>query len=556
MAVAASRIFEHLEQLEHGALSITRHDVACNAFTQLRRSMYALVIGLRDEEAGDTEHSDRLRQSLSEWLTVPLPFADLSAPGLDELGMSASVGIQWGDEMRRHYDAARQSLAILRSRQSPLRVQLGRVMHRASIGGLRSRIYCHRSAAAYFFSCAAEAGCSLDAGSFLHSLRDYRNAAPFDLLIKVGPLRSRGWGSLPGACLNAPRYHQLVQVVWTGISDEPGFGDDPVVSLWGGSYSSGQGAGARAAPSVANSDRDHFEGAIPPSPRTVVVHADPSASDTEHPRDDEPAPDELQTFARLGQIHHPRRAVLLCLGDELGVLYPPHSEVLLLTPGLAPADSVSRCTLAEVDPRGRYLIRADIGDVHLGGQLTGHGWFSTRWKAELKRQLEWHPEGLVRRLFAAGIRLKNLRSCVEHWIQPASTVIHAPQQRRHFELLIEVLEMEMLAPQPRDQRRATRSWWRSAWQEVAESRGQAIQFGMQEQEIIGGEVDRIVLSMLPEIRDRIAAGDPFRIGIPAGHSLEGSISFLPIREVEEGFCVPDSSLKTMIRVSRAEEWRA
>ena len=141
-------------------------------------------------------------------------------------------------------------------------------------------------------------------------------------------------------------------------------------------------------------------------------------------------------------------------------------------------------------------------------------------------------------------------------MQPASTVIHAPQQRRHFELLIDVLEMDAHAPQPEGERRTAGPWWRAAWREIAASRGLAIQFGVHEQEIIGEEVDRIVLMILPEVQEQVERGEPFRVAIPPGHSLEGSISFLPIREVEEGFRVPDSALKSMIHVSEAEKWRA
>ena len=554
MTVAASRVFEHIAQ--NRILRVTRHEVASAPFTRLRRAMYALILGLRDEESGDIDISDRLRQSLSEWLTVPVPFESLRALALDQLGDSALVELRWGEELRRSLDSARQSLRAVQRMESPLRAQLSRVIREANSGLCSWRIYCHRSAMEHFVSCAAGVDCTLGPDRFIHSLRDYRSSEPFDVLIKVGPLRTRGWGAIAGAFVNAPRYRHLVQVVWTGMGDEPGFGDDTLVTLLAGPSAARESAGDRNGTGL-EAGTGASEGESPSTwSRSVIVHEDQSCTeDAPPPAIGETPPDELQTFARMRRIQAPRRALLLHVGDGLGLFYPPHADVLLLQPEMQSPDAAVRCSLADVDPRGRFLVRADIGEVNLGAHLTEHGWYSTRWKAELRRQFEWHPEGLLRRLRAAGIRLRRLRGCVEHWMQPASTVIHAPQQQRHFELLIEVLEMDTHAPQQGSERRRNSPWWRAAWQEIAVSRGQAIQFGMQEQEIISEEVDRIVLEILPEIHVQAERGEPFRVAIPPGKALEGSISFLPVREVEEGFRVPESALKSMVAISEAEEWR-
>jgi len=206
---------------------------------------------------------------------------------------------------------------------------------------------------------------------------------------------------------------------------------------------------------------------------------------------------------------------------------------------------------------GRFLIRADIGDVNMGAHASDQGWYSTRWKAELNRRLEYHAEGLLRELRAAGLTLQNLGERVDYWRQVATNVIRAPQQRRHFTMLIDVLDMESRTPRTDGVRKpGAGSWSLRAWEEVRASRGLAIQFGMQEQEIIGDEVDRVILSILAELEPQVIEGEPFRVAIPSDHSLEGSISFFPIRAVETGFCVPDSVLKTLLRVSEVEEWRA
>jgi hypothetical protein len=520
--------------------------------------MYELAVGLSDGDDGDPELSDRLRRSLSEWLTVPVPFMGLNTTALDELGNPGFVEVRWGERMRSSLDAAKQSLAVLKALESPLRAQLCRVLRDTSGRSIRWRIYCHRSAAEHFESCALEAGYSISPDVFIHSLRDYRDAEPFDVLIKVGPLRTRGWGSIPSACANAPRYHELVQVVWTGMSDEAGFGEDPIVTPWVGTIASKENSGGQEGSRAGDIMNTHGRAASLAWSRSIIIHEDSSDTGQLEPftLPDESSRDELQAFAQMGRVHTPRRALLLHIGNNLGLLYPPHAEVLFLIPGAQGAEAVSKAILSEIDPRGRYLIRADIGDVNLGNHLTDRGWYSTRWKAELKQQFEWHEEGLLRKLRAAGIKLRNLGACVELWIQPASTVIHAPQQRRHFQILVDVLDMETRAPRPSADSRAAGPWWRAAWQEIAASRGLAIQYGMQEQEIIDEELDRIVLTILPAIQELATKGEPFRIAIPPGHSLEGSISFLPIHEVEQGFRVPNSLLKSVVKLSEAEEWRA
>jgi hypothetical protein len=107
-----------------------------------------------------------------------------------------------------------------------------------------------------------------------------------------------------------------------------------------------------------------------------------------------------------------------------------------------------------------------------------------------------------------------------------------------------------------DRPRTVGSWSSIAWDEVRRSRGLAIQFGMQEQEIIGEEVEDFVLSMLTELELQLNSGEPFREAIPSGNSLDGSISFFPILSVETNFLVPDTLLGSLLGMSEVEEWRA
>lgn len=542
--VPASEVFDLLAQC--GEHRFAKYEVTCAPFHRLRAAMFRLVLGLTDDEAGDPDLAAQLRRALSEWLTVPIPFAGMQASGLAELGGSELVSLRWGADINKHADAAREALEQLRTMESPLRTALADAIVDAVIYEKDWRVYCHRAAAPHFLSLAEQVGCGASDVHFLHSLRDYRNARPFDLLIRVGPFRARGWGAAPGALVHSPRFRELQQYVWVGSANEAGFGDDPLLAAWSDAEPPATAdepgplpARAAVVPVRWQSSRTQHGGSPP-------IHATPA----------DPPEDELDVFSRLHREPSTRRAVLLHVDDGFGILYPLRAEVLLLDPAVPGAGAVSRHVLGDVDPTGRFLLWPELGEINLGAHVTGDGSFSVRWKAELRRRAGHHRAGLIRNLQAAGITLRNLDACVDHWVQPPSSVIHSPQQRRHFRILIDVLEMEAREEPPAGIKPTAGWWWRAAWREIAASRGVAIQVGMQEQEIIGEELDRILFSILPDVRGRALDGGTFRITIPTGHSLTGSISFLPVRATEEGFCAPESCLKILSSTSAAEEWRA
>jgi hypothetical protein len=508
--------------------------------------MFRLVKELEDDETGDPDIASQLRLALSEWLTVPVPFSSLDAPVLADLGSSTLAGLRWGADVKRYADAARDALRDIHRIESPLRVAVADAIVDAELHERDWRIYCHRAAAEHFLAVAGSVGCDASRVRFIHSLSEYRKAAPFDLLVKVGPFRSRGWGAAPRALIHSPRYRELRQLVWTGSCDEAGFGEDPLLSVW-----------ADGDDIALASDSTNTAGAKNPIPvswapvTTSVGEIGAHLSGGSHP-----LPDELHEFAQLSRTSISRRAVLLHLARDMGVLYPAHSKILLLAPGRPHTSAVHRHELADIDPAGCFLIWPDIDDVSVGAHVSDNGSFSLRWKEELRRQEAFHRAGLLRKLRAAGITLQDLDKCLDHWMQPPTSVIHAPQQRRHFRILIEVLEMESRETPTRGARSSPGWWWHAAWREVARSRGTAIQFGMQEQELIDGELERVLLSILPEMCNLANDEEAFEIQIPAGPSLSGTVACFRVVAKEEGFFAPDSCLKILQPIASVEEWRA
>ena len=220
MPVAASRVMDFLEK--HEFCVVERNEIASAAFGILRRSLRRISLILRESEDQDSlEISGRVKALLSECLTVPVPFdRSISDAMTYLLGDSAVVRVRWGSDISILYDSALHAAEDLASIGNPVREKLHAVIRELKVQERKFKIYCHRVARTHFESIfdAQPELLNLE-NAFLHSVRDYREAMPFDVLIKVGPLRTRGWGSAPDALVTAPRFKTLVQIVWAGCSE-------------------------------------------------------------------------------------------------------------------------------------------------------------------------------------------------------------------------------------------------------------------------------------------------------------------------------------------------
>lgn len=527
MSVTATQIFAFLDA--HPRCSMIRHEVWSSDFAQLRRDLQKIAFGFLDsEDAGGLDLARRLRAVISGWLTMPVQFNSAVIEAITILGAAEGFERQWGRDLRLAYESAQAAAGRLTLAESPTRCELGTVLRQLKAGHTSFRIYCHRRAAEHFESLTLEAAeRELCAADFLHSGEDFRMAAPFDVLVKFGPLRSRGWGSLPDAVLSAPRFQELVQVVWSGCGDEPDFGYDPA------SGSDGVPAD-RAHPSWDRSSRLVTNGEHAPEP-------------------DQVPPDELKLFATFraggGEL---RKSILIQLDDDYGMLLGRHARVLSLDPEAASEGVEHRAACLSLVQR-RYLIRPVVADPDLGETNVGDGRYSRIWKEALRGRFELDPDGLCRNLRNAGISLLGLSNCIQHWCRPASTVIHAPQQRRHFEILIN--ELGMNADADGGGARPGATFWKAAWREIAHSRGEAIQSGMTEHEVIEEQVIGMLSSLKAEVRQGLKAGRSFDIAIPPGHALEGTIRFLRIVALDEGYEAPDHILGTIFELKELEQWR-
>lgn len=539
MSATASHIFDFLER--HQSFFTERHEVSTAAFDTLRRNVRAIVVSLRESEDHEgCETADYLRSSLSEWLTVPVLFDGAILAALQAFGPPDRVEARWGPKIWLAFDSALRAAQDLQFTESPVRTKLQVVIRELRAAGRTFKIYCHRTARPSFESLfVPPADAPLEAAAFLHSIRNYRETDTFDTLVKVGPLRSWGWGSAPDAIKTAPRFGTLVQIVWAGCADEPGFGYDPVappadaLSHTAAPIAHDGALGNRISWTPHVTRFGDFAGA-------AIGYA--------------PEEDEFQIFGKLIQPGQKRRATLVQLDGEHGILYPPHSQVLSFDPAPDARNPVGRRLPGETLREGMFVIRPMIGDVDLGGQQAEHGYFSHIWKDRLSEERRKDPDGLVARLRTAGLNLVCLPADIRNWCVAPTTVIHAPHKRKHFEILIRVLGVGLdVNGKPG---RQSVPWWQSAWNEIRRTRGEAIQAGLHGQEIVEEELMVILNGLLPEIQQQAALKDGFSLQLPTGPTLQGAALFNRLSLVEEGFLAPETELKFIRELNIIEQWRA
>jgi hypothetical protein len=512
---------------------IERHEVSLADFSNLRRNLRSIIVSLNQSDNIEAlDLAARYRILLSEWLTVPIPFDEAILDAVRSFGDPAAVEMRWGHDIRLYYDAARQAADNIKLQTNPIRHKLLDTINDLRAQKQPFKIYCHRLASTYFESLLSSgADAALGKDAFLHTVKDYREAEPFDVLIKVGPLRAKGWGWVPDAILTAPRFVKLVQIVWTGCADESDFGYDPVATS---AQAIDSGTSINGIPSISR----------------ITFQIGKKTDDPEGSID----VDEFQLFRTMNDPRDKRRATLIQIPEAYGILYPPHSQVLSFAPDINEQVPIMRRLLGETLVEGMFIIMPILKEVDLGGLQAEHGYFSRIWKERLAIELAKDKKGLIVRLRGAGLDLLNLRIAIKLWLTPPTTVIHAPQQASHFEILIKVLGIDF--DDKTDSKQRWAPWWQYAWNEIRRSRGEAIQAGVNEQEKIEEELMAIIDRYMFDIRSKALTKEGFVFQVPAEKILQGDVLFLKVYSVEEGFAAPDTMLKRICELSEIEQWRA
>jgi hypothetical protein len=402
--------------------------------------------------------------------------------------------------------------------------------------GTDFRIYCHRKAKEHFKSIPRHSAdqCVPDC-IFLHSAKNYREVEPFAVLVKVGPLRSKGWGSAPDALITAPRFKRLIHCVWSACADEDDFGYDPTL-VSGGTAPSSSGGNSRVVFLRPTSTR---------WTKTLSAIGD-GVGEMEEDIDD------LRVFRELSKSGDLRKAVCVQIDEDRGILVAPESRVPSYDPATSDQEAVDFRSPSETLDEGMFIITSDLDEPNGVGRKAAEGRYSKIWKAHLRKELSRDSRALLRRLRAGGIELRHLRYDVMRWCQPTSTVIHSPKIEDHFRILINVLDFDTGNQAERGKHH---EWWVYAWREIRESRGEAIQIGMQEHEILNQHLVHALRGQLGLIRERSRNADAFLIDLAAEQLPEGVAQFHKVLGIDEGFLAPSIALRMTCKLDDIEQWR-
>jgi hypothetical protein len=532
--ITSTQLFDFIET--HPVCSIERHEIFEPHFEALRRNLRGMVERFSDcDDAGGHDITDRIRGFLSEWLTVPVPFDDSILLAVQTIGNPTDLKRRWGDDIAVLYSCALDSARALPA-ENPVRAKL-RTIILDLIGNRRPfRIYCHRRARPHFESLLFGSNASLFDSSFLHTLASYRQAEPFEVLLKLGPFRSRGWGSVPDAVISAPRFETAFQVIWRGCRDEPGFGYDPVAPSSNIGPAAANVSGERAVLGNMIAWRER----IVSDPPFESIAADANF-------------DEFQLFADLNAVQHRRAAVLLSVEAGQGILFAPRSDVLSFDPSPNAEWPIQFRHPGETLLEGMFVIIPVHGDADFGGIEGRKGIYSREWKSRLAELYQVDPDGLVARLRSHGIPHRDLHSSIARWSLSPGDTLPAPGRLEHFQILIEALSPVWDRGVPADAQSVPA--WNRAWAEIRRARGDAIQLGRDEHELIDEEIVGIATSLLDDVRHLATNNEAYALPIPSGRGLRGILRFYRVHEVEGGFSVPEAEFGFVQDISMIEQWR-
>lgn len=531
--IPVTSLFELLAS--HCEFSHERREIYSLSFGEFRRRMGAIIRRLsQSEDLEAAEIANSMRVLLFTWLTSPVAFDSSIHDALHPFGDAEAFETRWG--LRGDFKAAIRAAAEMISENSLMRAELVETIHALHADGRKFKIFCHRKARDHFDTLdLTKLAVRLDDSSFLHSVRDYASADSFDALIKVGPLRSKGWGAVPDAIKSAPKFERLIQFVWSGCADDPQFGYDPVEPPCLPGTPAAPDSGEALGNQVAWERRE------------IKIGHDPSFSqyyDAEQ--------DEFSSFAEPNQQGTRRRAILLEIHAEEGILYP-RTEVLSFDPNAADGESVGLRVPGESLLEGMFMIQTQLGEVSFGETQAQESGYCQIWKRRLREELQSNSDAFCLKLRNNGLGLQDLRKCAKYWAQPPHAVIHAPQKRGDFQILIDALAIDPAVAQPTG--RDTRPWWQRAWDEICVTRGEAIQTGREEHELVEKRALELLKSLLPDIRAKSIGVEGFRLHIPPGNDLRGALVFFKVLRIEDGFLAPETEIKIVRDLNTLEQWK-
>lgn len=526
--VRPTEIYEYAEGIN--SILLERKELNWPIFQVFRNHLQRLIVhflGIEDDDQA-TDIGLQLRCAQCLALTAPIEFDGDFEGNVRILGDAEDVDSRWGRAVRVDYDGALLALGQIRASvaSSPLRVTIRDYLR--TLGPKQTYgILCHRESVPYFRDLLSD-GKRL--GLLMHNSSDFRDVVPMDILLKVGPLRSRGWGATPSSILTAPRFRQLIQFVWAGSQDEPDVAFDPLTDIQcdigGEAFTICGFSWKRTVESLS------FGEPVPEmtSPSTLPDHIA------------ELAVIKPQTKAAEDQMRWCR---LLTLDEDYGMVVPLASSILSHDPSESEHSLRDRIAGTELCA-GMYVIVPNTTIIPNYRYQGMNSSYNHVWKEALiheRRDLD----RLVRTLRKEGVTLSGLEDAVVYWCKPPTTVVHAPGRKDHFITLMKVLNL-LLGP---NNDRPDPNWAETAWQEIASSRGAASQAGRLEQEQSREAIIAALKNQMDDINVKALSEGHFEVRLPA----KQTVVFYNVAAIEEGYRAPESATKEINYLRSLYSWR-
>lgn len=516
------------------ALRLERIVISDAPLSALRVALRRIIGVLCDSEEDELcALATRLQFALGEWLTSPCQFGEETVLFLRSvLGELEDGHRRWGKDIAQSFIDAISAAEALSLRGNRLRQEVGAEVRRLLAGGRTFRIYCRRADKRHFED-AAGPNTGLQSLHFIHTVREYREASIFDVLLKVGPFRTAGIASTPEALLNAPKFFILEHYVWDKLSDEDGFAADVFEQLVAGRHEDAKSADTLTVCGFSW----HIDSLSLP---------DESGWTPPGERDASPSIDDLNIAPRYSGSDPLTRAMLVRIGQDHGLLYPRKGTALVVDGTAAGSALMAQWIPSEEVREDMFLVFPDVEECDVGALVAEPGQYGRQWKRLLRDAIEQNRTATVRELARTGIDLISLGSAVDHWAKPSSSVIHAPQREQHFMMLMKVLANS--APEWKE------PLWKLAWQEIRRSRGEAIVAGVLEHEKLRERLVAALGVLSPMLQERVPAKQDFVLYAPRGSGVSGVFTFKRVAAVEDGFRAPDREMRMVRHVNTFQKW--
>ena len=515
--------------------TIVRREIEFAPVAEFRKSLIGIFQQLdrADERQGDI--AVRIWSVISRLMTSTGAFDRMLPDATESIFASpGSVKENWGHEIWANYDRAVSIAYSLVGIPNPLAQKLIETVQELNRESRSFAIYCPKVEVPELQRNLAEAGLDSTAVKVVSTVVDYRELGVVDTVIKIGPMRTQGRARTTDSLLTSPKCNSIIQLTWEKAPDESSHGYDPIVPV----------------------SREHV-GRIKSPLVDWQVNVEPVVIEWPHPI---PAPtpeasglqlsDDLSLLS--GASREFRSAVLLTLDSEYGMLCAPATKMVVYHLGQEGENCADVRSAAAIEP-GSYIAVAGsyTNDADSDGQV-GADNYSLVWKKKLSEAAESAPLGFLEKLEQAGLDLVGLRSAIKHWMQPTSTVIHAPQKRGHFEILCRVLGLTYAV----NHRGVSMPFWRAAWAEISASRGEAILEGMQNADMLESSVLAALRQLNGHIMSEIGQSKKFEVKIPFGD--EGGhvpLALHKVAEAESGYRAPDAELRKILPLEFIQQWQ-